>query len=138
MFGPRKIPNCLRIFLSTSPMELEYPKNIKELAEWNLFLSLMKSLEKISVHSPVFVIFTPFLVFLPPPPPLIAFRTYTPSNFTIFHCTDNIMKTNTYSMAVSKTYYFFHFQTEICLFFHIFSYGQYLAPEKMQFTCKYF
>ena len=28
---------CLRIFLSTDPMELEYPKNMKELAEWNLF-----------------------------------------------------------------------------------------------------
>ena len=40
------------------------------------------------------------------------------------------MKTNTISMAVSKTYCLFYFQTEICLFFHIFSYGQYLAPEK--------
>ena len=41
-----------------------------------------------------------------------------------------MVKTNTFSMAVSKTYCLFHFQTEICLFFHIFSYGQYLAPEK--------
>ena len=32
MFGPRKNAYCLRIFLSTSPMELEYPKNMKELA----------------------------------------------------------------------------------------------------------
>ena len=87
----------------------------------NLFLSLVKSLDKISVHSPFFVIFAPFLVFLPPPPPpLIAFRTYTPSNFTIFHCTDNLMKTNTFSMAVSKTYCLFHFQTEICPFSYFF------------------
>ena len=81
----------------------------------SFFLSLVKSLDKISVHSPFFVIFTPFLVFLPPP--LIAFRTYTLSNFTIFHCKDNIMKINTFSMAVSKTYCLFHFQIEICLFF---------------------
>ena len=103
------------------------------------FLSLVKSLDKISVHSPFFVILPHSWSFCPPP--LIAFRTYTPSNFTIFHCTDNIMKTNTFSMAVSKTYCLFHFQTEICpffTFFHIFSYGQYLAPEKMQFTCDYF
>ena len=40
------------------------------------------------------------------------------------------MKTNTFSMVVSKTYCLFHFQTEICLFFLFFSYGQYLAPEK--------
>ena len=39
------------------------------------------------------------------------------------------MKTNTFRMAVSKTYCLFHFQTEICLFSY-FSYGQYLAPEK--------
>ena len=46
------------------------------------------------------------------------------------------MKTNTLSMADSKTYCLFHFQTEICIFFfHIFSYGQYLAPEKMQLIC---
>ena len=32
MFGPRKNAYCLRIFLNTSPMELEYPENIKELA----------------------------------------------------------------------------------------------------------
>ena len=83
------------------------------------FFKFGEKFGKISVHSPVFVIFTPFLVFLPPPP-LIAFRTYTPSNFTIFHCTDNIMKTNTYSMAVSKMYCLFHFQTEICLFFIFF------------------
>ena len=31
MFGPRKNAYCLRIFLSTSPMELEYPENIKEI-----------------------------------------------------------------------------------------------------------
>ena len=30
------------------------------------------------------------------------------------------MKTNTFSMAVSKTYCLFHFQTEICLFFPFF------------------
>ena len=30
------------------------------------------------------------------------------------------MKTNIYSMAVSKTYWLFHFQTEICLFFIFF------------------
>ena len=32
MFGPQKNAYCLRIILSTSPMELEYPKNMKELA----------------------------------------------------------------------------------------------------------
>ena len=32
MFGPRKNAYCLRIFLSTSPLEHEYPKNMKELA----------------------------------------------------------------------------------------------------------
>ena len=30
------------------------------------------------------------------------------------------MKTNTFSMAVSKMYCLFHFQTEICLFSYIF------------------
>ena len=29
---PSKNAYCLQIFLSTSPMELEYPKNMKELA----------------------------------------------------------------------------------------------------------
>ena len=37
---------------------------------------------------------------------------------------------NTFSMAFSKTYCLFYFQTEICFFIHIFSYLQYLAPEK--------
>ena len=49
-----------------------------------------------------------------------------------------MIKINTFSMAFDKTYCLFHFQTKICFFFLIFSYGQYLAPEKMHFACKYF
>ena len=50
-----------------------------------------------------------------------------------------MIKINTFRMAFSKTYCLFHFQTEIYFFFFIFfSYGQYLAPEKMQFACEYF
>ena len=41
-----------------------------------------------------------------------------------------MMKINTFSMAVSKTYCLFHFQTEICFFFIIFhGHGQCLAPK---------
>ena len=40
-----------------------------------------------------------------------------------------MIKINTLSMAFSKTFCLFHFQTKIC-FFLIFSHGQYLAPEK--------
>ena len=47
-----------------------------------------------------------------------------------------MIKINTFSMAFSKTCCLFHFQTNFFLL--IFSYGQYLAPEKMQFACKYF
>ena len=49
-----------------------------------------------------------------------------------------MIKINPFSMVFNKTYCLFHFQTEICFFFHIYSYGQYLAPEKMHFACEYF
>ena len=48
-----------------------------------------------------------------------------------------MIKINPFSMSFNKTYCLFHFQTEI-IFFILFSYGQYLAPEKMQFACKIF
>ena len=65
--------------LSTS-MELEYPENIKEHAKWNLFLSVVKSSDKITVHSPFFVIFTPFFcLFGTTPPPLHFALTHLPT-----------------------------------------------------------
>ena len=48
-----------------------------------------------------------------------------------------MIKINTFSMAFGKTYCLFHFQTEIC-FLHIFSYGQYLAPEKCNLPANIF
>ena len=47
-----------------------------------------------------------------------------------------MVKINTFSMAVSKTYCLFHFQTEIFFFsIFFFSYGQCLALEKMHIAC---
>ena len=40
-----------------------------------------------------------------------------------------MVKINTFSMAVSKTYCLFHFQTEIC-FFHIFFIWSMFGPRK--------
>ena len=95
----------------------------------------VKSLNKITVYSSFFlVIFTPFLYFVPNK---LHFTLTTFQLYFFFHCRDNMMKINTFSMAVSKTYCLFHFQTEI-FFFHIFLYGQCLAPEKMHFACEYF
>ena len=48
-----------------------------------------------------------------------------------------MVKINTFSMAVSKTYCLCHFQTEIC-FFQMFSYGQCLALEKNAYCLRIF
>ena len=37
---------------------------------------------------------------------------------------------NTFSMAFSKTYCLFHFQTEICIFFFIFFHSNNIWPHK--------
>ena len=94
----------------------------------------VKSLDKITVHSP-FLSILPLFCILPPKICISHLSTF--HLYFIFHCRDNMMKINTFSMTVSKTYCLFHFQTEIC-FFHIFSFGQCLAPEKMLFACEYF
>ena len=81
----------------------------------------VKSMDKITFHCP-FSSFLPLFCILPPPPPpkkkgishLHTFQLY------FFHCRDNMVKINTFSMAVSKTYCLFNFQTEICLFFIFF------------------
>ena len=46
------------------------------------------------------------------------------------------MKINTFSLAVSKTYCLFHFQTEICfcVFCHMVNIG---LPKKMHFACEF-
>ena len=48
------------------------------------------------------------------------------------------MKTNTFSMAVSKTYCLFHFQTEICLFFIFFHMVNIWPPKKCNLPANIF
>ena len=99
-------------------MELEYPENIKNsLNDIYYRFSEKYGLNKFS--QPFFVIL-PLFCILPPPPPQKKCISHLPIfQLYFFHCRDNMVKINTFSMAVSKTSCLFHFQIEI-RFFHIF------------------
>ena len=102
-------------------MELKYPENIKEIINGIYYrFSLKFGLNYRS--QPVFFSFIP-LFFLIAPQKMHFALTHL-QTFHFFHCRDNMIKINPFSMAFNKTYCLFHFQTVICFFFHIFSYGQ--------------
>ena len=96
-------------------------------------VGLVKNWDKITVHSPFFVINTPFC----PPKMYLALMHYQTLRY--FHCRDNMIKINTFIMAVIKTYCLFHFRTEICYFLRIFFILSIFAPPpKMHFASEYF
>ena len=109
-------------------MELKYPENIKK-SLMESIIDSVKSLDSITVHNPFFFSFIPhFFVFLPPKNCILLLRTF--KFYIFFHCGDNMIKINPFSMAFSKTYCLFHFQTEIC-FFYIFNMVNIWPPKKM-------
>ena len=136
--SPPPLKKCILppSFLRTFPMELEYPENIKNSLN-EIYYRFSEKYGYNNFSQSFFCHFYPFFEFCPPPQKkmhshLPTFQLY------FFHCRDNMVKINTFSMEVSKTYCLFHFQTEICFFSIFFSDGQCLALEKMHIACEYF
>ena len=114
-------------------MELEYPENIKNSLNGIYYV---KSMDKITFHSPFFVICTPILYFAHPKKCISHLPTF---QLYFFHCRDNMVKINTFSMAVSsKTYFLFHFQTEICFFPYFFIWSMFSGPRKNAYCLRIF
>ena len=114
-------------------MELGYPENVKN----SLYGIYYRFNEKFGYNncSPPLLPFLFLFVFCPQ---TIAFHTYQPSKFTfVFHFRDNMMKINTFRMAVSKTYCVFHFKLKYVFFPYFFIWSMF-GPKKMHFACDIF